>query len=53
MSQYNENRKGVGKMIKKMLMWMRDNDRTAASIVSALSQPVADLVLTSSDAKDI
>jgi hypothetical protein len=38
---------------KNLLAWKRDNARTAASITSALSQPVADLVLTYSYAKDI
>lgn len=36
-----------------MLAWKRDNARTAALIASALSQPVVDLVLTYSNAKDI
>jgi hypothetical protein len=35
------------------LAWKRDNAPTVASIASALSQPVADLVLTYSYAKDI
>jgi len=38
---------------KNLLAWKRDNARTAALITSALSQPVADLVLMYSDAKDI
>jgi hypothetical protein len=36
-----------------VLAWKRDNERTAALIASALSQPVVDLVLTYSNAKDI
>jgi hypothetical protein len=38
---------------KNMLAWKRDNAQTAAFIASALNQPVADLVLTYNDAKDI
>jgi len=38
---------------KTFLAWERDNARTAALIACALSQPVADLVLTYLDCKDI
>jgi len=44
MPHYNEHRKGIGRWWK-MLVWERDNDRTAVWIVSALSQPVVNLVL--------
>ena len=36
-----------------LLAWKRNNAWTVASIASALSQPVADLALTYSDARDI
>jgi hypothetical protein len=38
---------------KYLLAWKRDNARMAALIVSALSHPVADLVLTYGDVKNI
>ena len=38
---------------KNLLAWKHDNARTAALIASALSQPVAYLVLMYSDAWDI
>ena len=38
---------------KNLLAWKRDSARTAALITNALIQPVADLVLTYSGARDI
>jgi len=38
---------------KNFLAWKRDSARKAALIACALSQPVAHLILTYSDAKDI
>lgn len=38
---------------KTLLAWKRDNDWKAVLIASALSQPVADVVLMYSDARDI
>ena len=39
-------------MTKKSLAWKSDNVLMAALVASVLSQPVADLVLMYSDAKD-
>lgn len=39
--------------VRNIEEWKRDNARTASLIASALSQPVADLVLTCTKAKDI
>jgi len=38
---------------KNLLAWKCDNAQKTALIASALNQPVADLVLTYSDARDI